>query len=169
MAYATWSVVFGEQPSASKWNILGTNDAWFNSLISQSSSHTVIGTNAVRATRYVSLSPAVQLVDTDPANTNWTAVDVTANTSANCYAIDINCAVSSSTTAGRAIYIRPTGSAYSADNTTLASAEVSTNGAKVWNQITTTVDSSQSFDWSVSNADVNAVTIVIRGYYEYVD
>lgn len=30
MAYATWSVVFGEQPSAAKWNILGTNDASFN-------------------------------------------------------------------------------------------------------------------------------------------
>lgn len=30
MAYASWSVTFGEQPSASKWNILGTNDAAFN-------------------------------------------------------------------------------------------------------------------------------------------
>lgn len=30
MAYAAWSVVFGEQPTASKWNILGTNDAAFN-------------------------------------------------------------------------------------------------------------------------------------------
>lgn len=29
MAYTFWSVVFGEQPSASKWNILGTNDAGF--------------------------------------------------------------------------------------------------------------------------------------------
>lgn len=30
MAYASWSVVFGEQPSAAKWNILGANDAAFN-------------------------------------------------------------------------------------------------------------------------------------------
>lgn len=30
MAYASWSVVFGEQPSAAKWNILGTNDSTFN-------------------------------------------------------------------------------------------------------------------------------------------
>jgi len=29
MAYASWSVVFGEQPSTAKWNILGTNDASF--------------------------------------------------------------------------------------------------------------------------------------------
>lgn len=31
MAYTAWSVVFGEQPSAAKWNILGTNDAHFYS------------------------------------------------------------------------------------------------------------------------------------------
>lgn len=30
MSYSAWSVTFGEQPSASKWNILGTNDAQFN-------------------------------------------------------------------------------------------------------------------------------------------
>ena len=29
MAYAAWSVSFGERPSAAKWNILGTNDASF--------------------------------------------------------------------------------------------------------------------------------------------
>lgn len=30
MGYVAWSVVFGEQPSAAKWNILGQNDAAFN-------------------------------------------------------------------------------------------------------------------------------------------
>lgn len=30
MAYSSWSVVLNEQPSAAKWNILGTNDASFN-------------------------------------------------------------------------------------------------------------------------------------------
>lgn len=29
MAYTAWSVVFGEQPTAAKWNQLGTNDAGF--------------------------------------------------------------------------------------------------------------------------------------------
>lgn len=33
MAYSSWSVVFNEQPSASKWNILGTNDAFFDSKV----------------------------------------------------------------------------------------------------------------------------------------
>lgn len=42
MAYVSWSVVFGEQPSAAKWNILGTNDASFND-------GTGIGTNAIQA------------------------------------------------------------------------------------------------------------------------
>lgn len=30
MAYASWSVSFGEQPSAAKWNIIGSNMAGFN-------------------------------------------------------------------------------------------------------------------------------------------
>lgn len=30
--YTQWSVVFGEQPTAAKWNILGSNDARFNSV-----------------------------------------------------------------------------------------------------------------------------------------
>lgn len=29
MAYTSWSVVFGEQPTAAKWNQLGANDAGF--------------------------------------------------------------------------------------------------------------------------------------------
>jgi hypothetical protein len=33
MTYSSWSVVFGEQPSATKWNILGTNDAHFYSFL----------------------------------------------------------------------------------------------------------------------------------------
>ena len=42
MAYTSWSVISGEIPTASKWNILGTNDASFND-------GTGIGTNAVAA------------------------------------------------------------------------------------------------------------------------
>ena len=30
MSYTSWSVIYGEQPSAAKWNILGTNDAEFD-------------------------------------------------------------------------------------------------------------------------------------------
>lgn len=44
MAYSSWSVVAGEIPTASKWNILGTNDASFND-------GTGIGTNAIGASK----------------------------------------------------------------------------------------------------------------------
>jgi hypothetical protein len=40
MAYSAWSVIAGEQPTTSKWNILGTNDASFND-------GTGIATNAI--------------------------------------------------------------------------------------------------------------------------
>lgn len=39
MAYTAWSVVFGEQPSASKWNILGTNDAHFYDFLGASGAY----------------------------------------------------------------------------------------------------------------------------------
>lgn len=40
MAYASWSVSFGEQPSEAKWNILGTNDAYFDGLIGSGTAYT---------------------------------------------------------------------------------------------------------------------------------
>lgn len=33
MPYTAWSVTFGEVPTAAKWNQLGTNDAYFDSLV----------------------------------------------------------------------------------------------------------------------------------------
>lgn len=47
MAYTAWSVVFGEQPSASKWNILGTNDAGFRDGSNFSLNNNVIPANAL--------------------------------------------------------------------------------------------------------------------------
>lgn len=43
MAYTAWSLVAGEQPTTAKWNILGTNDAYFS---------TFIGTTALAWTVY---------------------------------------------------------------------------------------------------------------------
>lgn len=56
MAYQSWSVVFGEQPSAAKWNILGSNDASFND-------GTGIGDNAIGNTQ-LALGSVVQMVGT---------------------------------------------------------------------------------------------------------
>lgn len=61
MAYASWSVVFGEQPSAAKWNILGTNDASFND-----------GTGIDNGTinfRQLAAGAVVQVVSTNYSNT----------------------------------------------------------------------------------------------------
>lgn len=51
MAYASWSVIVGEQPTAAKWNILGTNDASFND-------GTGFGTRVIPSTAYADNSVA---------------------------------------------------------------------------------------------------------------
>lgn len=35
MSYSAWSVIAGETPTATKWNILGSNDADFDTRVSQ--------------------------------------------------------------------------------------------------------------------------------------
>lgn len=35
MAYASWSVIAGETPTATKWNILGTNDLFFDAEVTK--------------------------------------------------------------------------------------------------------------------------------------
>lgn len=68
MAYASWSVVFGEQPSAAKWNILGTNDASFND-------GTGLNTGSVQqqvSTLYATVATGTTIIPTDtsiPQNT----------------------------------------------------------------------------------------------------
>lgn len=154
---------------ASDLNDLVENIEFLNTLIDSSSSHTIIGANDVRATRFVISSPSVQLVDVDPSATTSNSVDITANTSARAFAALLEVGISSSTTAGRQVYLRKTGSGAANDNLTIAGTNQGTTGIKVWSLATVELDSSQSFDWLVSNADVNALTIVLKGYYEYVD
>lgn len=66
MAYAAFSVVFGEQPSAAKWNILGTNDASFNDgsglPTANSVSATVNTSETTTSTSYVSLATTTDSV-----------------------------------------------------------------------------------------------------------
>ena len=58
MGYVAWSVVFGEQPTAAKWNILGENDESFND-------GTGIADNAILQ-RHL----AANIVDFDELNTD---------------------------------------------------------------------------------------------------
>lgn len=60
MAYTAWSVVFGEQPTAAKWNQLGANDAGFKD-------GTNIDANAITNTQ-LAAGVHVQAVETDYAS-----------------------------------------------------------------------------------------------------
>lgn len=69
MSYQSWSVVFGEQPSAAKWNILGTNDASFADssglILSGSKASNVATSQTSASTSYTDLAtsgPAVTAV-----------------------------------------------------------------------------------------------------------
>jgi hypothetical protein len=70
MAYASWSVVFGEQPSAAKWNILGTNDAYFDGLLDAPGMPLqVVSTNT---TAYATGTTQIPVDNTIPQNTEGT-------------------------------------------------------------------------------------------------
>ena len=56
MAYASWSVIAGETPTASKWNILGTNDADFDSRVGQLEDDKVLESNTDGTTITFNLS-----------------------------------------------------------------------------------------------------------------
>jgi len=62
MAYASWSVVFGEQPSAAKWNILGTNDASFND--GTGIGNNVIGSSQLKAAQSNSTPGSISSINT---------------------------------------------------------------------------------------------------------
>lgn len=74
MSYQVWSVVFGEQPSASKWNILGTNDASFND-------GTGIADNAILNRHLASGIVTASELDLDPAQQEITTDQTTTSTS----------------------------------------------------------------------------------------
>lgn len=59
MGYVAWSVVFGEQPSASKWNILGANDASFND-------GTGIATGAITSAKISGIDKSLTTTDSNP-------------------------------------------------------------------------------------------------------
>lgn len=103
MAYTSWSVTFGEQPSAAKWNILGTNDASFNdgtgftsgALGSVNSSLANGIACQVKYVNYSSLATGTTTIpvdDTIPQNTEGTefmTLAITPKSSTNILVIDV--------------------------------------------------------------------------------
>lgn len=132
------------------------------------SNQTIIGQNDLRATRFVPLATPILLVNgVDPANTNWVEVDVTAFTSARCYAVTGQCSTRGATN-NAALYIRAKGDA-TAPGFGMIKAGVISTTALAWTSFVTGTDTNQIFEYSASNADITAIYISITGYWEYVD
>jgi hypothetical protein len=125
------------------------------------------GTNTVRATRFVPVEPRVQVLNTDPANTNWTDEDVTAETSANTFMVCGTALLRESAGATRNLYIRKNGS--STGQVGATNILRTQSGAGIKSSFQCEVDTGQIFEWSVDNADVDLVTFEITGYWEYID
>ena len=67
MAYQSWSVVAGEQPTTSKWNTLGDNDAIFND-------GTGIGDGAILARHRDQVVEATKVTMSNTGDENITGV-----------------------------------------------------------------------------------------------
>ena len=104
------------------------------------------------------------MVSTDPANTSWTSVDLTANTSSTATAALLNVGIRGG---NRSAHIRKTGAGEAQDTTTIVQTHQVTS-VITWATTAVALDTSQSFDWSVTNADVDSFTIILRGYWETV-
>ena len=120
--------------------------------------------NGLTMKRFVALDPAVQVVSADPAGTGWTSVDITANTSATATAALLMCSLVGGS---RTLFVRKTGGGEAQGSTTWVAQHV-TSTPKGMAMTVVPLDASQSFDYSVDNADVTNVTIVVRGYWETV-
>lgn len=73
MAYTFWSVVFGEQPSASKWNILGTNDAGFRDGTNFALNNNVIPASAL-ATSSIKIGQTLGTTTVTPSASTETTI-----------------------------------------------------------------------------------------------
>jgi hypothetical protein len=131
-----------------------------------SSNQTVIGSNSVRATRYVQVSPSVNLVSVNPGDTTFQDVDVTANTSARCLAVCVTGQITSDSTA-RVLHTIMGGETQSlTENNRRIRGIASTYDVSSWVQ---NVDTGGTFQWAVNNANAGSVVIDLTGYLEYVD
>lgn len=117
---------------------------------------------ATPPSRFVPVTP-VQVVSADPANTNFTGVDLTAQTSPTAYAALLSVSMASGGAGNYTGQVRKTGTT----DTIIVVTNPSLAGPFVASTIVG-LDASQSFDWAASNAAVTNITITLLGYYELV-
>ena len=127
------------------------------------SNQTIIGNNDVRAVRYVALDEPVELRNAASGNpTAYQDLDLTANTSANTYAVHFNISHRGAT-AGNTIAFRKNGA-------TLNAISQTTQSTSYFNRTTGIIpcDTGQVIEW-FTTAATDAVSFWLVGYWEYVD
>jgi hypothetical protein len=139
-----------------------------NKFIGVTTATTDAGTSTVRASKFVALTTPISIVSANPGNTDWVPVDVSANVGTDTYAIDVSANIIAAT-AGRSLFLRPTGSALAADSLTTVVRNPTISAFPNYAHPSVETDTSQSFDYSVNHADVSSVVIVLRGYWYYTD
>lgn len=107
MAYTSWSVSFGEQPSADKWNILGTNDAYFADYIDRPGFPVQIVSQVFSAA--ATGTGTIPLDDTIPQNTEgdeYMTLAITPTSATNILVIEalVYCASTSTATKTAALF-----------------------------------------------------------------
>jgi hypothetical protein len=125
-----------------------------------------VNLNFALAVRFVPIEGVIVVDAVNPADTNWTAVDVTAQTSATTYAVMLTVGIASAITAFRLLCIRPTGSSTTQATSNIACRNSVASASSAFSTYTVSVNTSQSFDYSVNNADVSSVNIIVIGYWE---
>jgi len=137
-------------------------------IAANASNQTIIGQNSVRATRFVPKNIRIELLNTDPLNTDWTDLDVSASTSSTTFMVIGMARIRDTAGADRTLFVRRNGGiAAQGRLTTVASTGAST--ADSWSGFQAAVDTSQIFEWSVDDADVDGVSFELTGFWEYVD
>ena len=90
MAYTAWSVVYGEQPTAAKWNQLGANDAGFKDgtnidalaittshLANNAATAAKIGYSSIAKDQYANFAPSFSTSSTSYTDMSGVAVTIT--------------------------------------------------------------------------------------------
>lgn len=126
--------------------------------------HTTIGSNSVRATRYVPITPT-EVINTDPTDTSWNDLDLSSYVSANAYAVQLTALAIAGATV-RFVQARKNGSSITGNPTILCPTNVSNYGS---GSGIVELDTNKIIEWRANNADISNMGITVTGYFEYVD
>lgn len=99
MAYTAWSVVFGEQPSAAKWNQLGANDALFYSFLGDTATGfpvQIVGNSATAVNTGTTVLPNDDTIPQITEGTEFMTQAITPESASNILVIQITAMLANS-------------------------------------------------------------------------